>query len=134
TDGRKGVADVTKEPSWLGYRNNPFAVGFSFEGQPPVLKKIALSYGRNLGGYIFPPDEIEVWAGDGKDKLKLIKKIKIDQPKGYEGLKVEALFLPLEPAAYRYYKVVATPIAKLPSWHSGKGEKAWVFIDEMFFY
>ena len=134
TDGRKGVADVTKEPSWLGYRNNPFVVGFSFDGDVPVLKKIALSYGRNLGGYIFPPDEIEVWAGEGKDKLKLIKKVRIDQPKDYEGQKVDVLFLPLDPGSYRYYKVVAKPVAKLPAWHNGKGDKGWVFIDEMFFY
>lgn len=134
TDGRKGVADVTKEPSWLGYRNNPFVVGFSFDGKPPVLKKIALSYGKNLGGYIFPPEEIEVWAGEEKNRLELIKKVKISQPKGYEGQKVEALSVPLEPASHRYYKLVAKPVSKLPLWHNGKGEKGWLFIDEMFFY
>jgi uncharacterized membrane protein len=134
TDGRKGVADVTKEPSWLGYRNNPFVVGFSFQGQAPMLKKIALSYGKNLGGYIFPPEEIEVWAGENADKLKLIKKVKPDQPKGYDAQKVESLSLSLEPAAYHYYKLIAKPVAKLPLWHSGKGDKGWVFVDEMFFY
>ncbi len=134
TDGRKGVADVTKEPSWLGYRNTPFSVGFGFGENAPALKKIVLSYGRNIGGYIFPPQAIEIWAGSSKDKLKLVRKVDVDQPKGYEALKVEALSIPLEPASYSYYKVIAIPVAKLPAWHSGKGEKGWVFIDEMFFY
>jgi hypothetical protein len=31
----------------------------------------------------------------------------------------------------KYIKVVAKPLAKLPKWHPGKGEKAWIFIDEV---
>ena len=133
-DGRKGVPDVLKEPSWLGYREQPFIAGFDFEGDLPDVKKIVLSVGKNIGGHCFPPDEVEVWAGEDKNKLTMIKKMKIKQPTGYESLKVEALSIPLESSTHRYYKVVAKPIAKLPQWHSGKGKKGWVFIDEMFIY
>jgi len=133
-DGRKGFPDVLKEPSWLGYREQPFIAGFDFEGDLPAVKKIVLSFGRNIGGHVFPPEEVEVWAGDDKNKLTLIKKMKVEQPTGYESLKVEALSIPLESSTHRYYKVVAKPIAKLPQWHSGKGKKGWVFIDELFIY
>ncbi len=133
-DGRKGVADVLKEPSWLGYREQPFIAGFDFDGDLPEVKKIVLSFGRNIGGHCFPPDEVEVWAGEDKNKLALIKKMKIEQPTGYDALKVEALSIPLESSTHKYYKVVAKPIAKLPQWHSGKGKKGWVFIDELFIY
>jgi hypothetical protein len=133
-DGRKGFPDVLKEPSWLGYREQPFIAGFAFDGDLPDVKKIVLSFGRNIGGHVFPPDEVEVWAGDDKNKLTMIKRMKVQQPTGYESLKVEALSISLESSAHRYYKVVAKPIAKLPQWHSGKGKKGWVFIDEMFIY
>jgi uncharacterized membrane protein len=133
-DGRKGFSDVLKEPSWLGYREQPFIAGFDFEGDLPEVKKIVLSFGRNIGGHLFPPEEVEVWAGDDKNNLTMIKKMKIKQPTGYESQKVEALFIPLESSTHRYYKVVARPIAKLPQWHSGKGKKGWVFIDELFIY
>ncbi len=133
-DGRKGVPDVLKEPSWLGYREQSFIAGFDFEGDLPNVKKIVLSFGQNIGGHCFPPEEVEVWAGDDKNKLTMIKKMKIKQPTGYESLKVEALAIPLESSTHRYYKVVAKPIAKLPQWHSGKGKKGWVFIDELFIY
>ena len=133
-DGRKGVADVLKEPSWLGYRNQSFAAGFTFAGKVPTLKRIVLSYGKNIGGYSLPPEEVEVWAGENKNQLKLIKKLRPEQPKGYEGLKVEALSIPIEPSTEMFYKIVAKPVSKLPQWHNGKGEKGWVFIDEIFFY
>jgi len=35
---------------------------------------------------------------------------------------------------YRYFKVISHPVKKLPSWHSGKGEQGWLFVDELFFY
>jgi len=133
-DGRKGFPDVLKEPSWLGYRFQPFSAGFGFEGEIPKVNKIVLSYGKNIGGYLFPPEEVEVWAGDDKTKLTLIKKMKVEQPTGYESLNVQALAIPLEPSSHRYYKVVARPVEKLPKWHQGKGQKGWVFIDELFIY
>jgi len=134
TDGRKGVADVLKEPSWLGYRKEPLAVGFSFDGKAPELKEIVLSFARNVGGYSLPPKEIEVWGGPSKDKLKLIKKVVPEQPKDYGPLKVDMLSIPLPSSAFNYYKLVATQVPKLPKWHNGKGERSWVFVDEMFWY
>jgi hypothetical protein len=133
-DHRKGFADVLNEPSWLGYRYQPFAAGFDFEGQTVALKGIVISYAKNIGAFSFPPEEVEVWAGDNKDQLSLIKRMTVEQPKKNQPLRVEALSIPLEPKPYLYYKVIAKPVAKLPQWHSGKGEKGWVFIDEMFFY
>ena len=133
-DGRKGFPDVLKESSWLGYQQQPFIAGFNFEGELQKVNKIVLSYGKNIGGHVFPPDEVEVWAGEDITKLTMIKKMKVDQPKGYESLKVEALSIPLESSTHRYYKIVAKPIPKLPAWHGSKGKKGWVFIDELFIY
>jgi len=133
-DGRKGFPDVLKEPSWLGYQQQPFIAAFDIDGDLPKVNKIVVSYGKNIGGHVFPPDEVEVWAGENKDNLRMIKKMKIDQPKGYESLKVEALTIPLEAGPHRYYKVVAKPVPRLPEWHGSKGKKGWVFIDELFIY
>jgi uncharacterized membrane protein len=134
TDGRKGFTDVLREPAWLGFRENNFEAGFDFGATPPAIKKIVLSYGNNIGGYLFPPTEVEVWGGADKEHLILIKKIKTEMPKGYESQRVETLGLEFEPTTYSYYKIVAEPVNKLPEWHGGKGQKGWVFIDEIFFY
>ncbi len=133
-DHRKGFADVLNEPSWLGYRYQPFVAGVSFDGKATALKAIVLSYAKNIGAYSFPPEEVEVWAGENKDQLSLIKKMVVEQPQKNQPARVESLSIPLESKAYLYYKVIAKPVAKLPQWHGGKGEKGWVFVDEMFFY
>jgi hypothetical protein len=132
-DRRKGSADAFKEASWLGFRNNSFEAEFDFQQHAPTLKSITISYGKNTGGYIFPPAEVQVWAGSTKQNISLIKTVKVNQPTSNEPVKVEALMIPLANLKFEYYKLVCKPVNKLPKWHSGKGEKAWFFVDEVFF-
>ncbi|MEJ7646858.1 MAG: FN3 associated domain-containing protein [Chryseolinea sp.] len=134
TDGRKGVADVLKEPSWLGYRKNPFVVGVEFQPQPPEIKEIVISYARNIGGYSLPPKEVEVWGGESEISLKLIKKFTPQQPTENGALKVDMISVTIPPSTHKYYKLVVRQVPRLPEWHDGKGERSWVFIDELFFY
>jgi len=134
TDGRKGFIDLNKEPSWLGFRDNIFEAGFDFGLSPPAIRKIVLSYGDNLGSYIFPPAEVEVWAGKNQNELVLIKKIKSVMPSGSRAQRVDAFSIELPPESHPHYKIIGKPVGKLPVWHSGKGQKGWFFIDEVFFY
>lgn len=134
TDGKKGFIDVLNESSWLGYRDSNFEAGFSFGDNPPTLNKIVLSYGDNVGGYLFPPTEVEVWGGESASKLKRIKTISGNQPTAYRSQSVDAITISIDSSRYAYYKVVAKPVKALPSWHSGKGKKGWFFVDEVFFY
>lgn len=134
TDGRKGFVDIFKEPAWLGFRDNNFEAGFDFGAQPPDLNKVVLSYGDNLGAYIFPPTEVQVWGGNSKDKLKLLMTQKFSEPKGYRTPHMSFITVNWETTSHSYYKVIAKPINKLPLWHGGKGQKGWFFVDEVFFY
>jgi uncharacterized membrane protein len=134
TDLRKGFPDIFKEPSWLGYRDNAFEAGFDFGSTPPALQKIVIGYGDNLGAYIFPPVEVEVWGGKDEHNLSLIQAVKPHLPEGYRSNSMEALAITFEPTTFSYYKIVARPISRLPDWHGGKGQKGWFFVDEVFFY
>jgi uncharacterized membrane protein len=134
TNGRKGFTDVLKEPSWLGFRENAFEAGFDFGSQPPTISKVVLSYADNLGGYIFPPNDVEVWGGRNATDLTLITSMKVDQPTKYHSQRMESLAVSFDSSTYSYYKIVAKPVGKLPLWHNGKGQKGWFFTDEIFFY
>ncbi len=134
TDGRKGFTDVLKEPSWLGFRENNFEADFDFGTKPPAIHKVVLSYADNLGGYVFPPTDVEVWGGSNAQELKLLKSIKVEQPLGYRPQRMEALAISFDSTTDAYYKIIAKPVSKLPLWHGGKGQKGWFFVDEVFFY
>ena len=132
-DRQKGFADILKEPSWLGYREAPFAAVFDF-GKSTGIKSVVISHARNIGGFVFPPEEVQVWGGNKSEEMQLITAIKPTQPTGYASTGVVPLSISFPAASYRYYKVVAKPVSKLPSWHNSKGEKGWFFVDEIFFY
>lgn len=133
-DTKKGLAESFIEPAWLGFREKPFAAYFYFD-TVKTINSISISYNKSVQSYLMPPAEIEVWAGNDKHKLKLLKKIIPRQPTKDElnTVRIEGVNITIEPSDYKWYKIVANNVSKLPSWHPGKGDKAWVFIDEIFF-
>jgi hypothetical protein len=131
-DGKLGLADQYKEPVWLGYHGEQMQTVFSF-AKPQAIKLISVSYAKNLGSYLFPPTKIEVYAGDASG-LKLIKAVTPMQPTSYtDGTKKEVIFIDVDGKTFSTFKLVVTPVIKLPQWHGGKGEKGWFFVDEVFF-
>lgn len=129
---KKGDANDFKNKAWLGYREKPFEALFTFD-KPTPIKSVMLSLGRNLGGFIFPPTSVEIWAGTNKNTLQMIQKIIPIQPLKDEPVRIDPIETNLKAGNYSFIKIIARPITKLPNWHNGKGQPGWVFIDEVFF-
>jgi hypothetical protein len=75
-----------------------------------------------------------VKAGNDRNQLKVIGKLSPEMPKSDRSNAVIPYLVDIIPGNYRYIEIEAVNIQKLPSWHRGKGEKGWVFVDEVFFY
>lgn len=133
-DGKKGTAENFNDIAWLGFREQPFAALFYFD-KPQSISSVSISYNKDVPSYLMPPTEVEVWGGNEKNKLRLLKKILPPQTTKEEQntVKIEAVKLNFAPSSFSYYKVVAKNIKKLPAWHPGKGDSGWFFIDELFF-
>jgi uncharacterized membrane protein len=132
TDGQIGDADNFRDGNWLGFRENGFEALFYFE-KPTPLSEIAFLYDKNIGSYLMPPQQIEIWGGESESNLKLIKKLIPIQPTKYEPNKVGAEFIQAT-GNYTVIKIIAAPVAKLPVWHFGKGEKGWLMVSEVIFH
>ncbi|WP_064196105.1 MULTISPECIES: chitobiase/beta-hexosaminidase C-terminal domain-containing protein [Emticicia] len=132
TDFKKGAIDNFQEPAWLGFRENEMVALFEFK-TPKPLKDMTVSYLQKMDSYIMPPASVEVWAGNSKNDLKLVKKIQPTMPTKMELNANIGLNVALGGGNYKLVKLIVKPIAKLPSWHPGKGDKAWFFVDEVFF-
>ncbi len=133
-DLEKGNATGFNSKSWLGYQDKPLAAWVDFGENPPTLQQLVLSYGMNMGQYIMPPIQVEVWGGNDRRNIKLLKRIVPNQPAEYQPDGVMGIAMAMPVSDFRYYQVKAFPMKKLPAWHSGKGEPGWVFVDELFFY
>ena len=108
-----------------------------------VVSNVSVSSIVDTAGYVMPPLSLELWGGNDSAHLKLLSRIAPVQPpkppkpsKPGEPLKSQPAYLKLydlsfKPNTVRYLKLVANPVIKLPSWHSGKGQKGWFFVDEL---
>ena len=129
-DAQKGDFNF-RSGKWIGFKGIPMQAILYFDTARTV-SAVSISNIIDIGNYIMPPQQLEVWAGSDASHLKLIKKINPPQPttdalgymRGYE--------LSFAAVTAKCMKIVMVPVNKLPSWHRGKGENGWAFIDEIF--
>jgi hypothetical protein len=130
-DRESGDVNYGSREGWLGYRNDRMETIVEFKN-PVDLQSVTLSTNCDVGGYIFPAKRIRVWGGADKGHTVLLSTLEPDQPDGYISMQ-KGLACTFKQQPITYLKIVAEPVPTLPSWHSGKGEKGWLFVDEILF-
>lgn len=134
TLANKKIGDTDfRTNKWLAYRENDLEAFFFFQ-KPVALSSVSLSTLVDVGSYIMPAAEVQVWGGHDPKRLTLLKKWTPKQPDklGMPGYRT-GLTGTFDVRQLSVLKIVAKPVAKLPAWHPGKGERGWVFVDEIFF-
>ncbi len=137
-NGGKTLIDLDKSDltfgngKWLAYRENDMQAMLLFNN-PVKAQSITFSVLQNIGGYLFPPTRIDVWGGTDEKHLTLLGGIVPKQPTKEMTAAVNlSLVCSFAPTELKCIKFLAVPVHKLPEWHAGKGQKAWVFMDEVF--
>ncbi|ULQ56981.1 chitobiase/beta-hexosaminidase C-terminal domain-containing protein [Flavihumibacter rivuli] len=129
-DGEKGDLNFRTE-KWLGYKDNDM-VALLYFNQPAELSGISVSTIVDIGNYIMPAQQLEVWGGANASGLKLLGRLNPVQPKEQVPGYMVGFDFAFAKQKISVLKLVARPVTKLPPWHRGKGERGWVFIDEVF--
>ena len=128
-DGK--ISDVQSADTWLGYEGEHLTATLDLSVVKSV-EKVFVHCLENNPSWIFKPTGIQVFtSSDGKQFVAQGSQ-KYSQNTGMGEQKVHLLGFTL-PAAInaRYVRVKVESLLKNPSWHPGKGEKCWIFVDEM---
>lgn len=128
-DGKEGDFENIRDGSWLGYRDNDAVFIFN----PGEAKGISLSWLVDPGGYIMPPKNIQIFSSHDGKRFTLLENKQPLALQNYVSKYVGGLNLLLK-QKYNYIKVSLKPLSRLPAWHQGKGQKGWVFIDEVYLW
>jgi uncharacterized membrane protein len=129
-DSQKGDNDYRTE-LWMGFRKNPMDLTLHFD-KARMVNSVTISSLVDIGSYIMPPVEIQVWGSAAGKALKQLGKIVPKQPVK-DSLAYQTSFqLAIKPVELSSLRIVMKPLQALPKWHGGKGEKAWAFADEVF--
>jgi hypothetical protein len=137
-DGRKGFSQTADQlyNSWLGFKKEDFKAGFHF-GSKPILQQIVVSTAdmtNSSGASVFPPTKITIKGGDNPKKLKTIGSLSPEMPQMIRPNASIPYVIPIKPGQYPYIEIEMLAIKSLPDWHHDKGQKGYVFLDEVFFY
>ncbi len=119
-----------KTNKWLGYRETNLEC-LLFFGRPTTLSSVYVSTLAQTGSFILPPAEIQVWGGPDKNRLVLLDQLRPGQPSKLAQYRV-GYTCAFKSRRVSVLKIVVKPVAKLPKWHPQKGERGWVFVDEVF--
>jgi uncharacterized membrane protein len=130
-DGNKGLPDFYRHPAWIAFRETDLIADFAFEKEQPTVKSVVLSYARNPYMICLPPSEMQVWGGNHPAQLKLIKKLNPEASFEVKKTRIEGIKIDLPPTSYKYYRLVAKPVKKLPNGNPDK-RKIWLMVDEVF--
>jgi len=129
-DGIKGNENL-RDGRWLGFRRNKMEMVLHY-AEPATVSSVTLSSYINIGGYIMPPVFVEVWGGTTEKNMVRLSHITPAQPDSMRAAHMQGFDCNFKPTRVSFLKVVAVPVDKLPKWHPAKGQKGWVFTDEIF--
>jgi hypothetical protein len=134
-NGKRAPINNLPDPNWIAFRENPFSAIFEYK-MPIALTKISFCYGLQVPQYVFPPVAVSVFGSNDKKQFQLLTNQKIApyQKNNKDQVKSDVIHLSLKSQPFKYYKIEAQNLPRIPDWHPGKGEKGWLFIDEIFFY
>ena len=123
-DGQFGNISYTK--NYLGYDKGPVEITIQPDAEQ-FITTIHISHLTNQGAWIFGPSKISVYD---ENNTRLIQKSfdssihKSLSNHGISSLKVTK-------NKYRQLKVVIESVSSIPDWHDGRGNAAWLFLDEV---
>nr|MBA2500587.1 chitobiase/beta-hexosaminidase C-terminal domain-containing protein [Chitinophagaceae bacterium] len=128
-DRQKGEADF-RFGNWVGFRENRMEFILQFAA-PVTVQSITLSSLVDVGGYIMPAKSFEIWGGEDAKNMKLLGRLVPEQPSEVKPSVMKGFECKFNKTTVKYLKIIGIPVAKLPAWHPGKGDKAWLFVDEV---
>jgi hypothetical protein len=100
--------------------------------KPTLLSSVSFSTVIDIAPYLMPAKELEVWGGTSNGNMVLLKKLAPAQPDSIKPAYLAAYECTFKPREITVLKIIVKPVMKLPPWHPGKGQNAWVFVDEIF--
>jgi len=128
-DRKKGSMNF-KDENWLGFLGK----NVEFRGElekHQTLSKMIVSILLDTKSWIFPPQKIELWlSNDGENYSKIVTQ-NCTIPTTETPADFQYFHLNFPPKKVKFFKLILPKLTAIPAWHPGKGNAAWLFLDEV---
>ena len=128
-DGLKGNGNY-KTGRWIAFYKNDMEAVIDL-GEPTEITKVSMNTCVEKGDWVFDARGITIEVSeDGKAYTKVASE-SYPAMKAKDRNGVYTHTLTFDPVKARFVKVLALSESKIPAWHGGKGNPAFLFVDEI---
>jgi hexosaminidase len=128
TNGMRGTKSFN-DGNWIGFHQLDLEATIDFEKIVPV-NKMRIGFLQNTASWIFFPSTVEISISEDGKKFVVMDTQNIPVATQNEEPSIREIISNLGSAA-RFVRVRAKNIGVCPEWHIAKGDKAWLFVDEI---
>jgi len=116
---------------WLGFESTDLEATLTLPGISAV-SQISIGYLNNTYSWIFPPARVVIQGStDGKTFFDLGKFEEAQITAQAKAGRNELQLILTEPVSVKFLRVFAANVGVCPPGHSGEGQPAWLFVDEI---
>jgi len=131
-DGLRGGKEF-RTGDWQGFYGEDVSAIVRFD-EVKTLTEIGASFIRDQKSWIFLPESITIEISEDGDKFENLPIINISKASPIdENPKTVEFTINVEPKTIKAIRYTIKNPGLCPDWHLGKGNKTWLFIDELLF-
>ena len=130
TDGLISVDEAFNNNEWLGFQGDDLDCLIKFD-EKQNINSIKFRFLENVKSWIFLPKSISIFTSDNGRKFTEISSDENMFEVDHDNIEIKELQIELDPIQTEYIKIQIGNYGQLPAWHSGAGENAWLFTDEV---
>lgn len=128
-DGIRGTVNFASG-EWQGYQAQDLVATIDLQKETEI-KKVGGGFLQNAGSWIWMPTHIEFEVSSDNVNFTKVADIKTDiDPNDMES-KIRDYVQAISAVRARYVRVHAYNLGKIPAWHPGAGDEAFIFVDEI---
>lgn len=128
-DGINGTGTNYRTGRWMGFQGEDLVAGIDLL-QPTEISKAEIRNAVVTGDWIFDASEIIIESSADNQSFAPVTSVTFTDEKGEHRADISSHSLTFEPVTARYFRVTVKP-SLMPEWHPGKGNRAFIFVDEI---
>jgi hypothetical protein len=129
-DGIRGTTNFASG-EWQGYQPDDLVAVVDLRRETEI-RKVGGGFLQDARPWIWMPTRIEFEVSDDNVNFRKVAEIKTDVAPDDMKPQIKDYKTDIAPTKARYVRVRAYNLGKIPAWHPGAGNDAFIFVDEIF--
>ena len=118
--------------SWQGYYDTD-VIAIVDLGSQKNVSSVNVNFLQDQGAWIFYPTEVQCFVSNDNKTFKALPAQKINSAERNSELEIKTIAFNIPKTNYKYVKIIAKKLGKVPEWHLGYpyDGRSWIFVDEI---